>query len=177
RRRALPRSWLAVLVAVAFIAPPRASAASGPWLPAPEEDLESPDSLEEVGPGLATGWIARASVAQGQLRMRRAGVALRRGKTRGELGGLWDPDPDRGGAGFWSFAGVPAGKSRRVGAAGFTMSRGRSRASAAFAVAAPDSTARGSPERFGSITVARHDRLLATGLELLAGGAGRGLLA
>src|SRR5689334_16158915 len=69
RRRALARSapWLAVLLAVASgtLAPGLCVAAAPDslrWLPAPEEDLESLEPLEEAPPDFATGYLARSSL-------------------------------------------------------------------------------------------------------------------
>jgi len=213
----------------------------GAWLPVPEEDLESLEPLAEAGSDMGAGWLARASISQGRLRMRRVAALLRTGKAGGELGALWDETqvrpggrvstgrmsiaagrvtvsrlpplladamrltrvgrsviaprpglpavapsrgasagaidggavsarPGRAGLGFWSFAGVQADEGKGLGGVGLALGRGRTRAGAAFAMSAPAG-------RFGSITVARRDRALATAVEVFQGSTGRALLA
>lgn len=99
------------------------------------------------------------------------GVGPSRGASAGAIdgGALSIRAAGRGGACFWSFAGVRADSRERLGGVGFGLGRGRARAFAALAMAGLDP--------FGSITVARRDRALATSIELLDGRVGRALLA
>ena len=59
------------------------------WLPVPEEEIESPELLEEA-PGVTAGWIVRGSLSRGRLVPRRAAATLGRGKARAECGLLLD---------------------------------------------------------------------------------------
>ena len=82
------------------------------WLPLPEEDLESLESLEEERFDFRAGALVRGSMVRGKLRTRRIGVTAEHGKTRGELGFLFDDRRVRPGAR------IAAGGGRALLAAG-----------------------------------------------------------
>ncbi len=88
-----PRARAAALEDSASVAPPSGAAAADPdagWLPLPEEDLESLESLEEERSDFRTGALLRGSVTRGMFRMRRIGVTGERHRAAGEAGFLFD---------------------------------------------------------------------------------------
>jgi hypothetical protein len=60
------------------------------WLPVPEEDLETAESLVEEKSAARTGAVLRGTVTRGKFRLRRIGVLDERRGARGELGFLVD---------------------------------------------------------------------------------------
>ena len=68
------------------------------WLPAPEEDLETTEPLEEERAPVRPCALFRAAVTRGQFRLRRIGVLDERRGARGELGFLVDERRFRPGA-------------------------------------------------------------------------------
>ncbi len=97
------------MTAMAFliVAAPRAlgaevgTAVAGPdstWLPAPEEDLETLEPLEEEHAVVHAGALLRGSVAGGRFRMRRVGLQGRRLGLAAEAGILLDGARVRPGA-------------------------------------------------------------------------------
>jgi hypothetical protein len=98
---AAPPTWAGTMadstMAGAASAADSASTA-GTWLPAPEEDLESLEPLEEERAAVRAGTLLRGSIAHGRFRMRRVALQGRSFGLRGEAAFLLDGARVRPGA-------------------------------------------------------------------------------